>query len=173
MENTLVSFLSMMIQRRKQFHFFLETLGWRKQRLNRRQTCSGELKTKKRQTKSRDYLINAEINSTPLPLSFSIRVNFFCFFWEVLLEKRNRKDHHQSQRAPASLRRGTRVPLICEAMTLSMVPTSFPPINTTGTEEEPPRSLIRAFSISLPLGSSSSSCTVGFTPIPQNNRLMA
>ncbi|CAN1137532.1 hypothetical protein LINPERPRIM_LOCUS22939 [Linum perenne] len=47
-------------------------------------------------------------------------------------------------------------------------------MNTTGTTaDEVPMSLIRAISISLPeTGSSSSSYTVGLTPMPENRRLM-
>ncbi|CAD5179190.1 unnamed protein product [Musa acuminata subsp. malaccensis] len=86
----------------------------------------------------------------------------------------------QSQRAPASLRRGTRVPLMWAAMTRSMAPTSFPPMNTTGTAAlpataapPPPRIRARARSISPPRGSSSSSTTMGLTPMPQKSRFTA
>ncbi|KAK8310740.1 hypothetical protein V6Z11_D02G204100 [Gossypium hirsutum] len=78
-----------------------------------------------------------------------------------------------SQRAPASLRSGTKVPLIWEAITRSMAPISFPPMKTTGTGCEFPSSRISAVSKSLPLGSWSSSYTVGFTPIPQKSLFTA
>ncbi|CAL9079021.1 hypothetical protein MUK42_26887 [Musa troglodytarum] len=69
-----------------------------------------------------------------------------------------------TQRAPASRRRGTNLPPRCSDMILSVDPTSLPPMNTTGTGGLRPTSLARAFSISLPLGSSSSSCTTASTP---------
>ncbi|URE13670.1 hypothetical protein MUK42_22350 [Musa troglodytarum] len=59
------------------------------------------------------------------------------------------------------------------AMTRSMAPTSFPPMNTTGTAPPPPRSRARARSISPPRGSSSSSTTMGLTPMPQKSRFTA
>ncbi|CAA7396312.1 unnamed protein product [Spirodela intermedia] len=49
----------------------------------------------------------------------------------------------------------------------------FPPTKTTGTAEGPPRSCRNALSMSAPRGSSSSSYTVGFTPIPQKSRFTA
>lgn len=81
----------------------------------------------------------------------------------------------QSQRAPASLRRGTSVPLMWAAITRSMAPTSLPPMKTTGTAgaEPPPSSRESARSISLPRWSSSSSTTVGLTPMPQKSRFTA
>ncbi|URD92213.1 hypothetical protein MUK42_01900 [Musa troglodytarum] len=63
------------------------------------------------------------------------------------------------------------------AMTRSMAPTSFPPMNTTGTAgppaAPPPRRRKRARSISRPRGSSSSSTTDGLTPMPQKSRFTA
>ncbi|KAE8789519.1 hypothetical protein D1007_36322 [Hordeum vulgare] len=50
-------------------------------------------------------------------------------------------------------------------MTLSVHPTSLPPMNTAGTAGFRPRSRTRAFSISFPLGCSSSPTIVGFAPI--------
>ncbi|THU65124.1 hypothetical protein C4D60_Mb05t00340 [Musa balbisiana] len=49
-------------------------------------------------------------------------------------------------------------------MILSVDPTSLPPMNTSGTRGLRLTSMASAFSISLPLGSSSSSCTAALTP---------
>jgi len=78
----------------------------------------------------------------------------------------------QSHKAPASFKRGTSVPLMWEAMTRSIPPKNFPPTNTAGTAWPPPTSLCRAFSMSLPWCSSSSSYTVGLTPRLQKRRLI-
>ncbi|KAM1226163.1 hypothetical protein ACFX2J_005538 [Malus domestica] len=55
----------------------------------------------------------------------------------------------------------------------SIKTTCLPLIKATGTAEEVPSSLINALSKSLPLGSSSSSYTVGLFPMPQKRGLMA
>lgn len=94
----------------------------------------------------------------------------------VLHAEKERKEKEildQSQRAPASLSRGTRVPLIWEAITPSIPPTSLPPTNTRGRAELPPSSHTNALSSSLPLGYSSSSYTVEFTPMPNSSRFTA
>jgi hypothetical protein len=57
-------------------------------------------------------------------------------------------------------------------MTLSVEPTSLPPMNTAGTAGLRPSSLASALSISFPLGSSSSSTTIGFTPRSRNRRII-
>ncbi|CAL9174845.1 unnamed protein product [Musa hybrid cultivar] len=49
-------------------------------------------------------------------------------------------------------------------MILSVDPTSLPPMNTSGTRGLRLTSTASAVSISLPLGSSSSSCTAALTP---------
>ncbi|CAL9093858.1 unnamed protein product [Musa textilis] len=49
-------------------------------------------------------------------------------------------------------------------MILSVDPTSLPPMNTSGTRGLHLTSTAGAFSISRPLGSSSSSCTAALTP---------
>ncbi|URD98926.1 hypothetical protein MUK42_30850 [Musa troglodytarum] len=53
-------------------------------------------------------------------------------------------------------------------MILSVEPTSLPPMNMVGTAGLRPNSLTSAFSISAPLGSSSSSWTAALTPSSWN-----
>lgn len=57
-------------------------------------------------------------------------------------------------------------------MILSVDPTSWPPINTIGTGGLRPNNLLSTFSISLPLGSLSSSWMAGLTPSSQNSVLI-
>lgn len=76
-----------------------------------------------------------------------------------------------SQRAPAFLSMGISSPPRWRDMILLVPPTSFPPMNTTGTGGPLPSSLRSALSISLPLGSWSSSCTSALTPRSQKRRV--
>ena len=69
-----------------------------------------------------------------------------------------------TQSAPALRSSGTRLPLRWSDMTLSVDPTSLPPMNTAGTPVLRPSSLASALSISVPRGSPSNSTTVAFTP---------
>jgi len=77
----------------------------------------------------------------------------------------------QSHNAPARLSIGIKDLLRWRLITSLAPPTSWPPMNTAGTAGLHPR-LTRACSISLPLGISSSSWTVGFAPKSQRSVLM-
>lgn len=96
---------------------------------NKTQTVKG--KKKKRKEKKNDKpvtgskantLVNSVqkeelrlTNTTPLPLPFFVLCKskpYFSFSFSFFFENIERKRIDQSQRAPASLRRGTRVPLI-------------------------------------------------------------
>ncbi|URD80148.1 hypothetical protein MUK42_02236 [Musa troglodytarum] len=57
-------------------------------------------------------------------------------------------------------------------MTMSVDPTSLPPMKTAGTGGLQPSIFASARSMSFPLGSSSSSWIAGFTPSSQKSRLM-
>ena len=74
-----------------------------------------------------------------------------------------------SQRAPAAFRRGTKVPLMWQAMRVSIPPKNLPPTKTAGTECWPPASWYRTDCISEPYFSLSSSTIVGPTPRPKSS----